>query len=91
MRKRLLATLVPLALLALLVLAPAASAFNDGRGFYGATTDKAIVDTGFILIIFFPTFVFLMSMLQGHLDKRKDARKAAKKALLSNARWRGGW
>jgi hypothetical protein len=91
MRKRLLTTLLPLIVLALLVLAPAASAFNDGRGFYGATQDKTIVDTGFILIIFFPTFVFLMSMLQGRLDKRKDARKAAKKALLSNARWRGGW
>jgi hypothetical protein len=91
MRTRLLATLIPLALLALLVLAPAAGAFNDGRGFYGATTDKDIVDTGFILIIFFPTFVFLMSMLQRHLEKRKEARKAAHKALLSNARWRGGW
>jgi preprotein translocase subunit SecG len=91
MRKRLIATLIPLVLLASLVLAPTASAFNDGRGFYGATTDKVIVDTGFILIIFFPTFVFLMSMLQGRLEKRKDARKAAQKALLSNARWRGGW
>jgi hypothetical protein len=91
MRNRLLATLIPLALLASLILAPAASAFNDGRGFYGATTDKAIVDTGFILIIFFPTFVFLMSRLQGHLEKRKEARKAAQKALLGNARWRGGW
>jgi preprotein translocase subunit SecG len=91
MRNRLLATLIPLALLALLVLAPAASAFNDGRGFYGATTDKDIVDTGFILIIFFAAFVFLMSMLQRHLDKRKEARKAAKKALMGNAQMRGGW
>jgi preprotein translocase subunit SecG len=97
MRSRLLATLIPLAcalqgaLLASLVLAPAAGAFNDGRGFYGATSDKTIVDTGFILVIFFPTFVFLMSMLQGHLEKRKDARKAAQKALLSNSQWRGGW
>jgi hypothetical protein len=91
MRKRLLARLMPSILLASLVLAPAASAFNDGRGFYGATTDKAIVDTGFILIIFFPTFVFLMSMLQGHLEKRKDARKAAHKALLNNSHLRGGW
>jgi hypothetical protein len=91
MRNRLLATLIPLALLASLILAPAASAFNDGRGFYGATTDKVIVDTGLILVIFFATFVFLMSKLQGHLDKRKEARKAAQKALLGNAQWRGGW
>jgi preprotein translocase subunit SecG len=94
MRKRLLAplaTLVPLALIASMVLAPAASAFNDGRGFYGPTTDKVVVETGLILVIFFPTFVFVMSMIQRHLDKRKEARKAANKALLSNGHMRGGW
>ena len=42
----------------LLVLAPSALGDNDGRGFYGATNDKVIVNGGFILIIFFPTFVF---------------------------------
>ncbi len=57
MRNRLLAKLAPLFLLASLALAPAASAYNDGRGFYGATNDKAITDAGFILIIFFPTFM----------------------------------
>ena len=91
MRTRLLATLVPLALLVTLALAPAASAANDGRGFYGTTNDKVVTDAGFILIIFFPTFVFVMSMIQRHLDKRKEARKAAHKALLGNGQWRGGW
>jgi hypothetical protein len=92
MRTRLLATLVPLAMLiASLALAPAASAYNDGRGFYGPTDDKVVVDAGFILIIFFPTFVFVMSTIQRHLDKRKEARKAAQKALLANGHWRGGW
>jgi len=91
MRNRLLATLVPLALLASLALAPAASAYNDGRGFYGATNDKVVTDAGFILIIFFPTFIFLASMLQRHLEKRKEARKAAHKALIANGQWRGGW
>ncbi len=91
MRNRLLAKLVPLALLALLVLAPAANAYNDGRGFYGATNDKVVTDAGFILIIFFPTFIFLASMLQRHLEKRKEARKAAHTALLSNGHLRGGW
>ena len=90
-RKRLLATLVPLALLALLVLAPVASAANDGRGLYGATKDVVITNAGFILIIFFPAFIFLASMLQRHLEKRKEARKAAAKGLLSNGQWRGGW
>jgi hypothetical protein len=79
------------ALLVPLVLASVAQAENDGRGFYGATNDKVVVDAGFILIVFFPLFAFCMSMLQRHLDKRKEARKAAHKAQLSNAQWRGGW
>jgi len=83
--------LIPLALLALLVLAPAASAANDGRGFYGATNDKVVTNAGFIVIAFFPIFVFLMSMLQRRLEKRKEARKAAEKALLGGTQWRGGW
>jgi preprotein translocase subunit SecG len=78
-------------LLLALVLAPAALAENDGRGFYGATNDSVITNAGFILIVFFPVFVFVMSMLQKKLDKRKEARKAAHKARLGDARWRGGW
>jgi hypothetical protein len=91
MRTRLLATLLPLALLVSLALAPAASAYNNGRGFYGPTNDKVVTNAGFILIIFFPIFIFLASMLQRHLEKRKEARKAAAKGLLSNGQWRGGW
>jgi hypothetical protein len=90
-RHRLLAKLLPLALLLSLVLAPAAHATNDGRGFYGATNDKVVTDAGLILIVFFPTFVFLMSRLQRHLEKRKEARKAAAKAQLGNPYLRGGW
>jgi hypothetical protein len=77
---------------ALLVLAlpAAAGAYNDGRGFYGATNDKVVTNAGFILIAFFPLFVFFMSMLQKRLEKRKEAR-VAHKADLSNGRWRGGW
>jgi preprotein translocase subunit SecG len=88
--RRLPASLLLLVLLATLVLAPSAQAYNDGRGFYGATNDKVVVDAGFILIVFFPTFVFVMSMLQRRLEKRKEARKAATKALGA-VRWRGGW
>lgn len=83
-------TAVPYALLLVLVLAPVAHAENDGRGFYGATNDKVVTNFGFALIIFFPLFVFLMSMLQKGLEKRKEARKAAAKQL-GGARWRGGW
>jgi hypothetical protein len=91
MRTRLLRSLLPLALLASLLLAPAAEAFNDGRGFYGSTTDQAVTDAGFALIVFFPLFVFFMSMLQKHLERRKEARQAAQKAMLGNSQWRGGW
>jgi hypothetical protein len=90
-RARLLLALTSLTLLAGLLLAPAAGAYNDGRGYYGATNDKVTTTAGFILIAFFPLFVFAMSMLQRGLDKRKQARKAAEKALLQDPRWRGGW
>jgi hypothetical protein len=78
------------ALLVPLVLASAAQATNDGRGFYGATNDKVVTNAGFILIAFFPLFIFFMSMLQKRMEKRKEARMAHK-ADLSNGRWRGGW
>jgi hypothetical protein len=92
MRLRLTATLTVLTvtLAALLVLAPAALAENDGRGAYGATDDKVVTNAGFILIVFFPTFVFVMSMIQRRLEKRKEAGKAAKQQL-GDAEWRGGW
>jgi hypothetical protein len=91
--RRLLSTLIASAstsVLLALALAPAALAENDGRGFYGATDDKVVTDAGFILIVFFPTFVFVMSMIQRRLEKRKEASKAAKKQL-GDIEWRGGW
>jgi hypothetical protein len=89
--RRLLVRTLPLALWLAITLAPTAQATNDGRGFYGATNDKVVTDAGFILILFFPIFIFLMSRLQAHLDKRKEARKKAAKAQLGNAFLRGGW
>jgi preprotein translocase subunit SecG len=88
---RLRISLVLVLLLVPLALAPAAQAYNDGRGFYGTTDDKVVTDAGFILILFFPVFVFVMSMIQRRLEKRKDARKAAQKAHLGDPRWHGGW
>jgi uncharacterized membrane protein YphA (DoxX/SURF4 family) len=88
--KRLLATLLASAVV-LLAMAPAALAYNDGRGFYGATNDKVVTNAGFILILFFPLFVLAMSLIQWRLDKRKEARKAAEKARAGDIRWRGGW
>jgi hypothetical protein len=89
--RRLLIRLSSLTVLLTLILAPAAQATNDGRGFYGATNDKVVTNIGFGLIVFFPIFIFVMSMLQGRLEKRKKARLAARKAHLGNAQWRGGW
>jgi hypothetical protein len=87
---RLLRALTSLTLL-LLILAPSAQAFNDGRGFYGATNDRVVTNGGFIVIIFFPLLVLLLSLLQWRLEKRKDARKAAQKARAGSVSWRGGW
>jgi hypothetical protein len=89
--KRLLAAL-PVTAVTLLVLAPAALAHDGGQGWYGETDDKVVTNAGFILIVFFPVFVFLMSMLQGHLEKRKERRKKVHKELAGEQQtWRGGW
>jgi len=88
--RRLLASLA-CSLALLLLLAPAALAMNDGRGFYGATDDKVVTEAGFILVVFFPTFVLLASLLQKRLERRKDARVAARRAHRDDDRWRGGW
>ena len=82
-------SLLAVALLALS--APAALAHDGGEGLWGETNDKVITNAGFILIAFFPLFVFVMSMIQGHLEKRKDARKRAAKARTARADVRGGW
>jgi hypothetical protein len=77
-----------------LALAPVAAAEtmkNDGRGLYGETNDKVVTNAGFIIIVFFPLFVAAASLLQRRLDRRKQARQAAQKAMLGNSQWRGGW
>jgi hypothetical protein len=92
MRARLLSRLIPLTVLLIGVVAPVAQAENDGRGFYGATNDKVVTNFGFGLILFFPLFIFCMSMLQKRLEKRKEARQAAHKSQHGgDTRWRGGW
>ena len=78
-------------LFALLASAPAALAHDGGEGTYGVANDKVVTNAGFILIAFFPLFVFAMSMLQMTLDRRKERRKAVHKALAREDRVRGGW
>jgi hypothetical protein len=75
----------------LAVAAPRALAHDGGEGWWGETNDKVITTAGFVLIASFPLFIFVMSMLQWRLDKRKDARKRAAKARASRADVRGGW
>jgi hypothetical protein len=82
---------LPTALALLLLAAPAALAMNDGRGFYGPTDDRVVTTAGFILVLFFPTFALLASLLQKRLEKRKDARVAAQRAHRDDDRWHGGW
>ena len=82
-------TLTPLALTAPVALA--AEGHDGGEGLWGETNDKVITNAGFILIAFFPLFIFTMSIIQGTLDKRKDRRKAAAKARQARADQRGGW
>jgi len=82
-------TLVALALSAPVALA--AEGHDGGEGLYGETNDKVVTNAGFLVIIFFPLLILLLSILQWRLDKRKDARKRAAKARRARADLRGGW
>ena len=70
-----------------LLSAPLALAADDGQGTYGPADDKVVTNAGFILIIFFPVFVLVMSLLQAALDRRKKRRKQH----LPARDWAGGW
>jgi hypothetical protein len=73
---------------ALLVAAAPAFAHDGGEGWWGETNDRVVTNAGFVLIIFFPLFVFFASLLQWQLEKRKDRRKAEAKR---RAQASGGW
>jgi hypothetical protein len=92
MRRSLHTALLTLTLFALTApVAMASEGHDGGEGLWGETNDKVITNAGFILIAFFPLFIFTMSLIQGTLDKRKDRRKAAAKARKARADQRGGW
>ena len=75
------------------LLASAAPALADmsGQGWYGETTDKVVTNFGFILIIFFPLFIFIASLIYWQTDKRKDEKLEAAKARATSSEWKGGW
>ena len=81
--------------LALLLLtasvALASEGHDGGEGWWGETNDTVITNAGFVLMAFFVGFIFIMSLIQGALDKRKERRKAAEKARRARADLRGGW
>ncbi len=92
MRRAFHTTLLTLSLIALTAPAALAAEGHDGgEGLWGETNDKVVTNAGFILIAFFPLLIFVLSMIQWRLDKRKDARKSAAKARTARADVRGGW
>ena len=66
---------VTAALVALLVLAPAALA-ADGVGIYGRTDDKVVTYSAFAVMAFFTVIVITFSLIQGRLDSRKERARA---------------
>ena len=88
---RRLATLIYATAVIFLLTAPVALAHDGGEGYYGQTNDKVTTIAGFSLILFFPVFITCASLVQGRLEKRKDARLAAAKARAKSAEWKRGW
>jgi ABC-type nickel/cobalt efflux system permease component RcnA len=76
-----------IAVTALLVVAAPVLAHDNGEGWYGETNDRVVTNAGFLLIIFFPLFAFVASLLQWQLEKRKDRRKAEAKRRAAAAGW----
>jgi hypothetical protein len=60
-------------------------ASDNGEGLLGETDDKMVTFAALGLVVFFALVVVLFSALQGHLEKRKEQRKAAE------LRRRVGW
>jgi hypothetical protein len=60
-------------------------ASDNGEGLVGETDDRIITFFSLGVVAFFAILVVVLSALQGRLDRRKDARKAA------DLRKRVGW
>lgn len=93
MRRTRIMTVLLVAAVTQLTVAPAAWAGESGggQGWYGETTDKAITNVMFGVIAFFPTIILIFSLIQWRLEKRKHARMDAAKRRAANVDWRGGW
>jgi UDP-N-acetylmuramyl pentapeptide phosphotransferase/UDP-N-acetylglucosamine-1-phosphate transferase len=90
-RTRIMTALLVVAITMLTVVPAAFARADGGEGFYGETNDKTITNAMFGVIIFFPTVIVVLSLIQWRLDKRKYARQNAAKRRAANSDWRGGW
>jgi hypothetical protein len=77
MRLRTLLTAAFTLALTLVVAAPAMA--GAGEGWAGETNDKIVTFFCLGIVVFFIALVIVGSAIQGHLEKRKDAKKAAHK------------
>ena len=78
--------LAPLAILVTMLLTAApALAGDNGEGLVGETDDKIITFFSLGVILFFTAVIILGSVIQGRLEKLKNARKA------TELRKRVGW
>jgi hypothetical protein len=82
---RRLSTATVCGLLTALVLAAPALAHDNGEGLLGETDDKIVTLFSMCVLGFFFLVVVLGTVIQGKLEKRKDAKKAA------SMRQRVGW
>lgn len=60
-----------------LALAVPAFASDNGEGLLGETTDRLVTFICLGIVVGIALLVTVLSILQGHLDKRKEQRKAA--------------
>jgi nitrogen fixation/metabolism regulation signal transduction histidine kinase len=58
--------------------APAFAATDDGEGLAGETDDKIVTFVSLGLVLFFVFVVVVGTVIQSALEKRKEARKAAR-------------
>ena len=84
MRLRAVLAALSTAVAALAVTAPA-FASGAGEGLAGETNDKVVTFFCLCVLLFFVLTIFVGTFVQSRLERRKDARKAAK------VRQRVGW
>jgi hypothetical protein len=70
-----------LSFLALILVAAPSALADNGVGLSGPTTDKTVTFFCFGVMGFFVLLVVVLSLVQGHFDKRKEERKNSLKRL----------